>query len=72
MDNQRNRFKIKDGGIFGPPEHMNTHREQLKEMKNRFLQKRKEIFKNSIPYKDTGKWIEPDKTVGSKECRTER
>lgn len=59
VDNQGNRFKIKDGGILGPPEHMNTHRELLKGMKNMFLQKRKEIFKNSIPYKDAGKWIEP-------------
>jgi len=67
MDNQGNRFKIKDGGILGPPEHMHTHREWLKGMKNRFLQKKKEILKNSIPYKDAGKWIEPSKAVRSEE-----
>jgi multimeric flavodoxin WrbA len=67
MDNQGNRIKIKDGGIFGHPEYMHKHREWLKGMKSRFLQKRKEILENSLPYKNMGKWIEPDKTVGSKE-----
>ena len=67
MDNQGNRFKIKNGGILGPPEHMHTHREWLKGMKNRFLQKKKEILRNSIPYKDMGKWIEPSKAARSEE-----
>jgi len=66
VDNQGSKFKIKDGGILGAPEHMNTHREWLKGMKNRFLEKRKEILRNSIPYKDMGKWIEPDKTLSSR------
>jgi len=59
MDNQGNRSKIMDGGIFGPPEHMYKHREWLRGMKKRFLEKRREILKNTIPYKNVGKWITP-------------
>jgi hypothetical protein len=59
IDEQGNRIKAMDGCILGPPEHMYLHREWLRGMKNRFMQKRKEILKSSLPYKDTGKWIKP-------------
>lgn len=59
IDDKGECSKIKDGGIFGPPEHMYKHREWLRGMKNRFLEKRREILKKTIPYKDVGKWITP-------------
>ena len=59
INNKNERIKIKDGGIFGPPEHMFLHREWLKGMKNRFLEKRKEIIRGTLPYKNIGIWIEP-------------
>ncbi len=59
INNSGKRIKIKDGGIFGPPDHMYKHREWLRGMKGRFLEKRREILKSTIPYKDVGKWVKP-------------
>ncbi|MCX5799666.1 MAG: flavodoxin family protein [Proteobacteria bacterium] len=58
-DHKGNKVKISEGGIFGNPEHMLLHKEWLRGMKNRFLEKRKEILKTIIPYRDMGEWIEP-------------
>jgi multimeric flavodoxin WrbA len=60
IDEYGKRIKIKDEGIFGSPEHMLLHKEWLRSMKNRFLERREEILKNTIRHKDIGEWIEPD------------
>ena len=36
------------------------HREWLKGMKARFLAHKKEIVARTLPYKDIGRWIEPE------------
>jgi multimeric flavodoxin WrbA len=51
--------KAKEGGILGPPEHMLLHREWLRGMKERFNEKKREIMKTIIPYRDEGEWVEP-------------
>lgn len=58
VNDQGERIKIKDGGIFGPPEHMLLHKIWLKGMKEEFLKKRKEILKITVPYKDDGEWVD--------------
>lgn len=52
-------MKIKAGGILGPLEHLLHHKVWLANMKNKFLEKKKEIVRTIIPYKDMGQWIEP-------------
>lgn len=51
--------KGKDGGILGSPEHMLLHREWLRGMKERFNDRKREIMKTIIPYRDDGEWVEP-------------
>jgi multimeric flavodoxin WrbA len=51
--------RIKEGEIFGTPEHMLLHKAWLSGMKQEFLKRRKEILKTTLPYKDMGEWIEP-------------
>jgi len=51
--------RIKEGQIFGTPEHMLLHRGWLGGMKQEFLKKRKEILKITLAYKDLGEWMEP-------------
>ena len=58
IDDQGKRVKIKDGGIFGPPEHMLLHKAWLRGMKEEFLKKRKEILRITLPCKDEGEWIQ--------------
>lgn len=53
------RVRIKEGDMFGTPEHRLLHKEWLKGMKDRFLKARKEILKNALQYKDDGEWIVP-------------
>lgn len=58
--NARGSFiRKKEGGIIGPPEHMLLHREWLRGMKKRFQERKKEILRTIIPYKDEGEWVEP-------------
>jgi multimeric flavodoxin WrbA len=57
LDGQGKRVKIKDGGIFGPPDHMLLHKAWLRGMKEEFLKKRKEILKITLPCKEEGEWI---------------
>lgn len=57
VDDQGKKIKIKDGGIFGNPEHMLLHKARLKGMKENFLKKRKEILRLSLTYKDDGEWV---------------
>jgi hypothetical protein len=52
---------LKDGGIFGSPEHMLLHKAWLGSMKGKFMERRKEILKTTIHYKNIGEWIEPEK-----------
>lgn len=51
--------KAKEGGILGPAEHMLLHREWLKGMKERFNDRKREIMKTILPYRDDGEWVEP-------------
>jgi multimeric flavodoxin WrbA len=57
IDGGGKKIKLKDGGIFGLPEHMFLHKAWLKGMKEQFLEKRKEILRLTLPYKDDGEWI---------------
>lgn len=59
IDNEGKRVKVKDGGIFGLPDHMLLHKVWLRGMKEQFLAKRKEILRLSLPYKEDGEWIRP-------------
>lgn len=59
IDSGGKRIKLKEGGIFGPPEHMFLHKAWLKGMKEQFLAKRKEILRLTLPYKDDGEWVRP-------------
>jgi hypothetical protein len=59
IDSNGNTMKIKEGEILGTPEHMLLHKEWLKGMKYRFLEKRNEILKTTARYRDVGEWIEP-------------
>jgi multimeric flavodoxin WrbA len=51
--------KIKEGGIFGTPEHMLLHKKWLQGMKDRFITSRKETIGQLAPYKSMGRWIVP-------------
>jgi len=59
IDDEGRRLKIREGGIVDSLSHMLHHREVLKGYKQQFLEKRKEIFKKTMPYKDIGEWIKP-------------
>ncbi len=59
IDKEGLRIKIKEGDLFGTPEHRLLHKEWLKGMKDRFLASRKEILRAAQQYKDVGKWIIP-------------
>lgn len=53
------RVRIKEGDIFGTPEHRLLHKEWLKGMKDRFFKVRKDILRKALLYKDMGEWIVP-------------
>ncbi|MGD9579300.1 MAG: flavodoxin family protein [Syntrophorhabdus sp.] len=59
IDDQKQRVKIKDGGILGTPEHMFLHKTWLRGMKEQFIKRRKEIMQLTVQYKDMGEWISP-------------
>ena len=59
VDSSGKTVRIKEGDIFGTPEHMLLHRGWLGGMKQEFLTRRKEILKITLAYKDLGEWIEP-------------
>ncbi len=59
IDKEGIRVRIKEGDIFGTPEHRLLHKEWLKGMKDRFLNARKEILRAAMQYKDIGEWIVP-------------
>jgi NAD(P)H-dependent FMN reductase len=61
IDKNGIRIRIKEGDIFGTPEHRLLHKEWLKGMKDRFLKARKEILRSALQYKDDGEWITPEK-----------
>jgi NAD(P)H-dependent FMN reductase len=53
--------KSREGWQVGNIDFIRAHREWLKGMKTRFLRRKREIIARSLPYKDMGTWIEPDK-----------
>ncbi len=61
IDKDGVRARIKEGDIFGTPEHRLLHKEWLKGMKDRFFDSRKEILRAALQYKDVGEWVTPEK-----------
>lgn len=59
IDENGARVKEKDGGILGTPSHMLLHREWLKGMKARFLERKREIISAIKDYKEDGEWVIP-------------
>ncbi|OPY73958.1 MAG: putative NAD(P)H-dependent FMN-containing oxidoreductase YwqN [Syntrophorhabdus sp. PtaU1.Bin058] len=59
IDKNGVRVKIREGEIFGTPEHRLLHKEWLRGMKDRFLGSRKEILQAASQYKDIGEWVTP-------------
>jgi hypothetical protein len=57
LNDQGERIKINNGGIFGSAEHMLLHKTWLRGMKEEFLKKRKEILRLTLQYKDIGEWV---------------
>lgn len=52
---------LKEGGFLGDPEHMLLHKAWLASMKDAFMERKREILKTTIRYKNIGEWIEPGK-----------
>jgi NAD(P)H-dependent FMN reductase len=52
---------LKEGGMFGSADHMLLHKDWLGSMKQQFLDRRREILKTTLPYKDMGEWVLPHK-----------
>ncbi len=52
----------KKGWEVGNIEFVRSHREWLRGMKQNFLANRKEIVRLTMPYKEIGRWIEPEET----------
>jgi len=59
IDGKGRRIKIREGGIVDSLSQMLHHRDVLRGYKNRFLVKRREILKKTLPYQDRGEWIKP-------------
>jgi multimeric flavodoxin WrbA len=57
IDEGHRAVPIKDGGMLGDAAHMLLHKEWLRGMKDRFMKKRKEIIRTTLPYKDIGEWL---------------
>ncbi|HEY3276520.1 MAG TPA: flavodoxin family protein [Syntrophorhabdaceae bacterium] len=51
---------LKEGSLFGSPAHMLLHQEWLRSMKEQFLERRKEILRNTLQYKNMGEWVYPE------------
>lgn len=58
IDRAENRVK-KPGWSVWDVRHVHRHHQWLLGMKRRFLLKKKELLRQSLPYKDRGRWIEP-------------
>jgi multimeric flavodoxin WrbA len=52
----------KKGWEVGNIEFVRSHREWLRGMKRNFLANRKEIVRLTVPYKEIGRWVDPDQT----------
>lgn len=59
-------IKGKPGWDVSNAEFIREHREWLKGMKERFLARKKEIMARALPYKNIGRWIEPERLDGNK------
>ncbi len=57
VDMDKNKVKVREGGIFGTLDHMLRHRVWLQGMKERFLRNKKEIIKTIGRYKNIGEWL---------------
>jgi multimeric flavodoxin WrbA len=67
LDERGRAVKGQPGWNVGSVEFVRSHREWLKDMKGRFLATRKRLLALSLPYKDTGVWVEPaSRPVGEK------
>lgn len=59
LDDRGRAVKGRPGWSIGSIDFVRSHREWLKGMRERFLASRKSLLALSLPYKDTGAWIEP-------------
>jgi multimeric flavodoxin WrbA len=60
FDDRGKPVRDRQGWDVGNIEFVREHRQWLRGMKNKFLESRKELMRLSLPYKDLGKWIEPE------------
>lgn len=60
IDGKGKRIRLKEGGIFGTPEHMFLHKKWLGSMKTRFLGSRKKIMRAIAPLNNIGEWVNFD------------
>jgi multimeric flavodoxin WrbA len=60
LDGSGKAVRDKKGWEVGNIEFVRSHREWLRGMKQNFLANRKEIVRLTIPYKEIGRWIEPE------------
>ncbi len=61
LDTSGKTVRDRQGWDIGSIEFVRSHREWLRGMKQKFLANRKEIVRAALPYKDIGRWVEPDK-----------
>jgi NAD(P)H-dependent FMN reductase len=59
LDAKTKPAKGKAGWEIGTVKFVREHSAWLKGMKDRYMAKRKELLRRSLPYKDIGTWIEP-------------
>lgn len=59
LDRTGKAVRMTAGRIFGSPEHMLRHKTWLSNMKEKYLKRRKEILRITLPYKEVGQWSEP-------------
>ncbi len=60
LDGSGKAVKDKKGWEVGNIEFVRSHREWLRGMKQNFLANRKDIVRLTVPYKEIGRWIEPE------------
>jgi multimeric flavodoxin WrbA len=61
LDGSGKAVKGNEGWEVGNIEFVRSHREWLRGMKQNFLENRKEIVRLTIPYREIGRWIEPER-----------
>ncbi len=60
LDSDFRPVKVREGGMFGSPDHMLKHRAWLGRMKEKFFRIRKDLIEATSPYGSVGEWIKPE------------